>query len=112
MQMTKKHLLIMLACCLIPLAGLVAFFVFRVPTNSVIFFGLILLCPVLHLLMMRGMTHAPARSAGVGHNHSDQHGAGQPAASHAAHQPGGCHADPETTPAERARVVEGELARR
>lgn len=55
MNMNKKHALIMLACCLIPLAGLAAIFVFKIPANSVIFVGLILLCPALHLLMMKGM---------------------------------------------------------
>ena len=55
--MTRKHLLIMLACCLIPLVGLAAIFVFRLPMNSMLYFGLLLLCPALHLLMMREMGH-------------------------------------------------------
>ena len=67
MHMTKKHLLLMLACCLIPLAGLVAIWASRIPANNVLYFGLILLCPLLHLLMMRGM---------LGHNHGDA-GAGK-----------------------------------
>jgi hypothetical protein len=52
MNMSKKHILIMLACCLIPLA---AIFVFRIPATSVIYVGILLLCPVLHFLMMRNM---------------------------------------------------------
>ncbi len=55
MNMNKKHALIMLACCLIPLAALAAIFVFKIPANSVLYVGLILLCPALHLLMMKGM---------------------------------------------------------
>ena len=55
MNMNKKHALIMLACCLIPLVALAAVFVFKIPANSVIYFGILLLCPVLHLLMMKNM---------------------------------------------------------
>jgi hypothetical protein len=72
MNMNKKHLVIMLACCLAPLAALGAIFVFRVPVTGVVYLGLILLCPAMHLLMMRNMTHAPERSAGVGHDHIGQ----------------------------------------
>jgi len=64
MNMNKKHVLIMLACCLIPLAGFAAISFFKVPANSVIYVGLMLLCPALHLLMMRGM---------MNHDHADEH---------------------------------------
>lgn len=55
MNMTKKHLLIMLACCLIPLVALGAIFIFKVPANGAVYFGIMLLCPALHLIMMKSM---------------------------------------------------------
>ncbi len=58
--MSKKHTLLMLACCLIPLVGLAAISLFGVSLNTVLTFGMVLLCPLLHLLMMRSM---------MGHNH-------------------------------------------
>jgi uncharacterized membrane protein len=74
MNMSKKHVLIMLACCLIPLVALAAIFVFKIPANSVIYFGILLLCPVLHLLMMRNMMgrHPDHGASGdhTGHSHA------------------------------------------
>ena len=63
MNMNKKHVLIMLACCLIPLVALAAVFVLKIPANSVIYLGILLLCPALHLLMMKNM---------MGHDHTGQ----------------------------------------
>ncbi len=59
--MHKKHSLIMLACCLIPMVALAAIFLFDVPVNTVFIYGMVLLCPALHLMMMRSM--------GMGHTH-------------------------------------------
>lgn len=55
--MRKKHIFIMLLCCLIPVAALGAIFLFNVPVNSVLLFVLILACPLSHLLMMKYMPH-------------------------------------------------------
>lgn len=55
--MKKSHLWIMLLCCLIPIVALGAVFLFNIPLSSVLLFGLILLCPLLHLLMMKNMGH-------------------------------------------------------
>jgi len=55
--MKKSHTLIMILCCLIPVAGLVAVYFFQVPFSKIVFFGMMLLCPVSHLLMMRFMGH-------------------------------------------------------
>jgi uncharacterized membrane protein len=75
--MKKSHLWIMILCCLIPIIGLAAIYLFNVPVSNVVFYGLILLCPVSHLLMMKYM----------GHDHS--------AADHSQHEH---HAPPATIP--------------
>jgi hypothetical protein len=55
MNMNSRHTLIMLVCCLIPLAAFAALFVFNVPVDNVLLFTLVLLCPLSHLLMMKSM---------------------------------------------------------
>jgi hypothetical protein len=63
--MKKNHLLLMLLCCLVPLAGIAAIALFRVPASSVLYFGLVLLCPLMHVVMMATMRHKHAPEAGA-----------------------------------------------
>lgn len=63
--MSKKHILIMIACCLIPLIALAAITVLRIPASKVLLASLALLCPLSHLLMMRFMGHEQEE----GHHH-------------------------------------------
>ena len=53
--MTKKHALIMVACCLIPIVAFALISVFKIPVSGLLSIGLILLCPISHLVMMKFM---------------------------------------------------------
>lgn len=55
--MKKSHLWLMILCCLIPIAGIAAVSLFKIPLSNVLFYGLILLCPLSHILMMKYMGH-------------------------------------------------------
>ncbi len=62
----SRHLLIMLLCCLVPLVILAVLWAIGVSENYLIL-GVVLLCPLLHLVMMRGR-HASGHD-GSGHGH-------------------------------------------
>ncbi len=54
--MTRKHLILMTIGCLLPIAGLAAIFLFQIQVSIVLLAGVLLLCPVIHLFMMRSHT--------------------------------------------------------
>ncbi len=72
--MRRSHWILMLLCCLIPLAGIAAIVLFRVPTSSVLYFGLVLMCPLLHLVMMGSMRHDHGSPSST---HVHRHGPGR-----------------------------------
>jgi uncharacterized membrane protein len=68
MNMNSKHTLVMLMCCLIPVAAFAAFYIFDIPANIVLLFALVILCPLSHLLMMN---YTGKRN--TGHHEAHQH---------------------------------------
>jgi uncharacterized membrane protein len=67
--MKKSHMWLMILCCLIPVVGIVLVSFFKVPLNNVLFYGMILLCPLSHLLMMRFMGHDHSSEQHAEHHH-------------------------------------------
>jgi hypothetical protein len=53
--MTKKHLLLMLACCLIPIGLIVAIGALALPTGGLTTTVIALMCPLMMLFMMFAM---------------------------------------------------------
>jgi hypothetical protein len=70
MKFKGNHpLWLMLFCCLIPVAALGAIFFFNIAVSTGLLVGLLLLCPLLHVLMMMGMG---------GHTHGTDHSSDMP----------------------------------
>jgi hypothetical protein len=60
----SKHTLIMLLCCVVPLAAIFMVNVLGSPLGGLGTVAMVLLCPLMHILMMRGMgNHGHQREA-------------------------------------------------
>ena len=55
--MMKKHMILMLACCLIPIGLIAAISVLALPTSGLTTTVIALMCPLMMLFMMLGMRH-------------------------------------------------------
>lgn len=53
--MTKKHLLLVLACCLIPIGAIVAISALALPTSALTTTVIALMCPAMMLFMLFSM---------------------------------------------------------
>lgn len=62
----NKHALIMVLCCLVPIVILGILWAVGVK-SSYLYFGIFLLCPILHIIMMVGMHKNDGN--GSDHNH-------------------------------------------
>jgi len=44
-------------CLGIAAIAVVAVFVFKIPANNILLYGAVLLCPLMHIFMIKGMNH-------------------------------------------------------
>jgi hypothetical protein len=63
--MHRKHLLLMVLGCALPIVALAAVLLFQLQLSGAVLFATILLCPLSHLLMLGGM--------GQGHGPREHH---------------------------------------
>jgi hypothetical protein len=77
----SRHLLIMILCCLIPVAALAAIVLLRIPMSQALVLGLILLCPLSHVLMMALMPGHQGRDGQVTAEGAANTSTGEPKAS-------------------------------
>ncbi|MFO7538096.1 MAG: DUF2933 domain-containing protein [Chloroflexota bacterium] len=68
--MNRKHTLLMVLGCMLPMAALAAIFLFQVQVNTVLLVAILLLCPLLHLFMMRDHVGQVAHHHQAGSNES------------------------------------------
>lgn len=61
---SDNHAFMMVLSCLIPLALLGVLWLEGV-LKSTLFFGILLLCPILHLIMMKHMNHGSQRTGSL-----------------------------------------------
>lgn len=71
-RLLNNHWFVMLLCCLIPLAALVAIVGFGVPVTTAALIGLLLICPVAHIVLMQRMR--PQSIEGATHLYQQSNG--------------------------------------
>ena len=60
-QSGNKHMLIMVLCCLVPLAILFTVTILGVPLGNIATFALVLMCPLMHLFILHDEGNEGAR---------------------------------------------------
>jgi hypothetical protein len=70
--MNNRHVTLMLLGCLAVLAGIAAVTLLDVPFNTVLWAGLILICPLSHLVMMKYISHGHGQAS----SHDEMHTGG------------------------------------
>ncbi len=63
-KIKQNHSLAMIVCCAIPLIGIVVLSSLGI-LGSWGYYALILICPLGHIFMMRGMHSSPAKDSGM-----------------------------------------------
>ncbi len=84
----KKHVALMLLCCLIPMGIVLGMLAFGVTLSTTLLVAMVLLCPLLHILMMGLMHGSTKHSASSGPMIGDR---------------ADCHPAPQRHPPEEAR---------
>ncbi|MCL5960212.1 MAG: DUF2933 domain-containing protein [Chloroflexi bacterium] len=69
-----NHTLLMVICCVVPMAFLAAVFVFNVPLGTIGTFAILMLCPLMHLFMMKGMGHGDQQAGCHGGARAEESG--------------------------------------
>nr|BAG82760.1 hypothetical protein [uncultured bacterium] len=65
--MKRKHLILMIVGCSLPIVALAAVFVFQVKLSTPLLFALLLLCPLSHLFMLGGHNHSRQQTTPPSH---------------------------------------------
>lgn len=64
--MTKKHMILMAACCLIPIGLIAGLSILAIPASGLTSTVIALMCPAMMLFMLFGMRHGDGQ-------HAEQH---------------------------------------
>ncbi len=64
--------IVMLLCMIVPAAAILALTVFKVSFSQLLYFGIILLCPLMHIFMMKGMHNNQGNSSQTNQNPNNE----------------------------------------